>query len=733
MTTASPYGRFAIDAEVGVAVADVAVELDERARVEQLLDPLAREQLPPLALPRDRLLAARVRAPRRGAPRSQARAWLRWCRASSAIGGSLTRGCAIDRRVEPPLDRSTIWPYDDGEPGAVLLRALRAPGRRRGRARARRARRRPGAALLVGHGRDDGARARAARARRDGRARRGRYYGTGVLLHRARALGAAARRVRPDRAAARRRRPRLARGAVEPVPDDARPRGGGRASGARRRATRPRRRRSTCGRSSTAATSSSTARRSTSAATTTCCSARSSAGAPSTQRGCASSAAAPGIVAAPDPAWLLLRGLETLRGPRRAPDARRAASSPRRLERARGRRRSSATRASAALLSFDVADGAAARRVETATRADRERDEPRRRHLDDRVAPPLGGRPRAGGAAAAVRRPRATSTRSGPTSSRRSPARSPTQDFRGSYARNESRSSSGSRSSSCSRGSTAATASTSASTRRRRCGGACARRMDGEKVETISALQDLLLHDPAVMERLLLDLSVNVTAMFRDPTLLPLPSARRSCLCCARIRSRGSGSPAARPARRSTRWRSCSPRRASPIASASTRPTSTTTVLETARLGVFPLDKMQEYTQNYIRAGGARSFSEYYVARHDGALLRARARRRRHLRAARPRLRRGLQRVQRHRLPERADLLRAAAPGARAPALLREPGAVRRPRAGQKETIRFSPHERSFEEVDAEERLFKKVSRRRGDRPRRAGAEGDGEAAERRA
>jgi hypothetical protein len=28
---------------------------------------------------------------------------------------------------------------------------------------------------------------------------------------------------------------------------------------------------------------------------------------------------------------------------------------------------------------------------------------------------------------------------------------------------------------------------------------------------------------------------------------------------------------------------------------------------------------------------------------------------------------------------------------------------------GQKETIRFSPHERSFEELDAEERLYKKV------------------------
>src|SRR5207253_1578573 len=45
-------------------------------------------------------------------------------------------------------------------------------------------------------------------------------------------------------------------------------------------------------------------------------------------------------------------------------------------------------------------------------------------------------------------------------------------------------------------------------------------------------------------------------------------------------------------------------------------------VLERARRGVFPLAKMQDYTQNYIRAGGARAFSEYYVAEYDGAQFR---------------------------------------------------------------------------------------------------------------
>ena len=73
-----------------------------------------------------------------------------------------------------------------------------------------------------------------------------------------------------------------------------------------------------------------------------------------------------GIVAAPDAAWLLLRGLNA-RGPGRARE--RAASRARRAPGgASGGRDRPLSRASAALLSFDVADGEAARRVETSTR-----------------------------------------------------------------------------------------------------------------------------------------------------------------------------------------------------------------------------------------------------------------------------------------------------------------------------------------------------------------------------
>jgi chemotaxis protein methyltransferase CheR len=44
-------------------------------------------------------------------------------------------------------------------------------------------------------------------------------------------------------------------------------------------------------------------------------------------------------------------------------------------------------------------------------------------------------------------------------------------------------------------------------------------------------------------------------------------------------------------------------------------------VLQKAKEGIFPLDRMQEYTENYIAAGGKRAFSDYYLAKYGGALF----------------------------------------------------------------------------------------------------------------
>jgi len=206
------------------------------------------------------------------------------------------------------------------------------------------------------------------------------------------------------------------------------------------------------------------------------------------------------------------------------------------------------------------------------------------------------------------------------------------------------------------------------------------RRMEAEGVETVSALQNLILHEPAVMERLLLDLSVNVTAMFRDPTfylafrekvvpaLRTYPFARLWVAGCSTGEEVYSLAILLAEEGLSDRVRIY----ATDINQA---------VIDVARLGVFPLDKMQEYTQNYIRAGGTRSFSEYYVARYDGARFAGRLRGRRRLRPAQPRFGRRVQRVSRRFVPQRDDLLRPAAAGARAQALLRKPRDVRRPRA----------------------------------------------------
>ena len=40
-----------------------------------------------------------------------------------------------------------------------------------------------------------------------------------------------------------------------------------------------------------------------------------------------------------------------------------------------------------------------------------------------------------------------------------------------------------------------------------------------------------------------------------------------------------------------------------------------------AKEGVFHIMDMQKYTSNYIKSGGKQSFSDYYLAKYDSALL----------------------------------------------------------------------------------------------------------------
>jgi chemotaxis protein methyltransferase CheR len=43
--------------------------------------------------------------------------------------------------------------------------------------------------------------------------------------------------------------------------------------------------------------------------------------------------------------------------------------------------------------------------------------------------------------------------------------------------------------------------------------------------------------------------------------------------------------------------------------------------LEKAKLGIYPIDKIQEATRNYIKAGGQNSFSDYYQAQYNSVSM----------------------------------------------------------------------------------------------------------------
>jgi chemotaxis protein methyltransferase CheR len=146
------------------------------------------------------------------------------------------------------------------------------------------------------------------------------------------------------------------------------------------------------------------------------------------------------------------------------------------------------------------------------------------------------------------------------------------------------------------------------------------KRIEEEGLSTISALQEQVLHEPPMMEKLLLDLSINVTSMFRDPTFYcvfreqVVPTLRTypfiriwhaGCATGEEVYSMAILLEEEGLYERSRIY-------ATDI---------NEVVLQKAKSGIFPLDRMQEYTENYIAAGGKRAFSDYYTAKYGGALF----------------------------------------------------------------------------------------------------------------
>jgi chemotaxis protein methyltransferase CheR len=144
--------------------------------------------------------------------------------------------------------------------------------------------------------------------------------------------------------------------------------------------------------------------------------------------------------------------------------------------------------------------------------------------------------------------------------------------------------------------------------------------MSALKCQTISELQSQVLHDPAVFMQLLQYLTIPVSEMFRDPSyflsireqvvpvLKTYPSLKIWVAGCSTGEEAYSLAILLQEEGLLDR---------SIIYATDINPVS----LEKAKKGVFSLDKMEAYAENYHAAGGKQSFERYYTGAYDGALF----------------------------------------------------------------------------------------------------------------
>jgi chemotaxis protein methyltransferase CheR len=141
-----------------------------------------------------------------------------------------------------------------------------------------------------------------------------------------------------------------------------------------------------------------------------------------------------------------------------------------------------------------------------------------------------------------------------------------------------------------------------------------------EEVHSVAELQGKLLHDAAAMERFLLTVTVNVTSMFRDPDfyrafrarvvpeLRSLPFFRIWHVGCSTGEEVYSMAILIREEGLYSKCRIY----ATDI---------NEEVLARAKAGIFPLTLLRDFSGNYLQAGGTGSLSEYYTAKYDHAIF----------------------------------------------------------------------------------------------------------------
>lgn len=145
-------------------------------------------------------------------------------------------------------------------------------------------------------------------------------------------------------------------------------------------------------------------------------------------------------------------------------------------------------------------------------------------------------------------------------------------------------------------------------------------RMKRNGIESISEIQHKVLYDPGFFQTILLDFSLNVTEMFRDPRfflavrekVIPLLSTypflkiwHAGCSTGEEVYSMSIMLKEEGLLERCIIY-------ATDLNQA---------VVDKAAAGIYPVDRMKVYSENYNNAGGNSSLSEYFTVKYDGALI----------------------------------------------------------------------------------------------------------------
>lgn len=146
------------------------------------------------------------------------------------------------------------------------------------------------------------------------------------------------------------------------------------------------------------------------------------------------------------------------------------------------------------------------------------------------------------------------------------------------------------------------------------------RRLQLSGLPSISAMQHKVLNDREFLNQILLDLSINVTEMFRDPPffkalrqrVLPKLASHQMIKIwhagCATGEEVYSMAIMLAEAGLTNRTRIYAT-------------DFNDVVLDRAKQGIFPVERIPLYTTNYQKAGGVGSFADYYTAKYNSAIV----------------------------------------------------------------------------------------------------------------